>query len=157
MGEEKFPKLTKKQQEKDSEVFGAIWAGARSRKKKLMQELPGMETPKGMCAIGAGLRGRKKTRWSDIVTKSYQKDNAYYKQDVDEVSNKTKHQLIPMVRFAMAMDISEDYACGVNDGFEDSKHAHTCFYKADTESLDYLRGWNVGQAVLISSNAKPAK
>ncbi len=157
MEEDKFPKLTAKQHEKDSEVFGAIWAGARSRKKKLMQELPAMETPRGLCAVGAGLRGRKKTRWSDVVTKSFQKDKSYY-ADPEDASDTTQHQLIPMIRFAAFMDISENYACGVNDGFENSRGAARSFYRAvDMDSLDYLRGWNVGQAVLIVSGAKPAK
>lgn len=131
-------KITNKQHEKDSEIYGAIMAGAKSRKKRLMQDLPAMETPRGICAVGAGLRGRKKTRWSDVVTKSYQKEHNY-----------------SMIRFAAFMEVSENYACGVNDGFENDKGAAQSFYKnVNMNSLDYLRGWHVGQAVLIESNLK---
>lgn len=154
---DELPKLSKKQHAKDSEVFGAIMAGAKSRKKRLMQSLPAMETPQAMCAVGAGLRGRKKTRWSDVVTKAYQKENSTWSDpDGLDASDTKKHQLIPMIRFAMAMDVSEDYVCGVNDGFEDSKGAHHCFFKADMDSLDYLRGWHVGQAILIEMKPKEA-
>ncbi len=50
----------------------------------------------------------------------------------------------------MAVDVSENYACGVNDGFENSLLASKLFYdEVDSKSLDYERGWHVGQAVAI--------
>lgn len=142
-------KLTRQQAEKDSMVFGAIMAGVKSKRKKLKplkQRLAGMETPKGMCAVGAGLRGVKRARLSDIVTKSYEKEHGA------GGSNTTRHQLVPLVRFAAFMDVSENYACGVNDGFENSLGTSRSFYRElDMTTLDYERGWHVGQAVAIDS------
>lgn len=141
-------KLTNKQHEKDSEVYGAIMAGAKSRKKRLCQTIGATETPSGMCAIGAGNRGRKVTQPSDIITKGYQRLYG-------DTSSRTKHQLVPLVRFATANGVSENYAAGVNDGFENDTKAAKSFYQpTDTGSLDYLRGWHVGQTVLIESKAR---
>jgi hypothetical protein len=138
--------LNRKHQEKDSEVFGAIWAGAKSRKKPLKPDLEGMETPEGMCAVGAGNRGRKVTKVSDVITKSYQQAHGV------GMNNERLHQLIPLVRFATVMEVSENYACGVNDGFEDSTTAAKSFYpNVDRNSLDYKRGYHVGQAIRIES------
>lgn len=142
-------KLTNKQAEKDSMVFGTIMAGAKAKRKRLKplkQRLAAMENPRGMCAVGAGLRGIKKTRLSDIVTKSYEEEHG-----VDR-PNQVKHKLIHLVRFAAFLDVSENYACGVNDGFENSAGASKEFYRGvDMGSLDYERGWHVGQTVAIES------
>jgi hypothetical protein len=140
MQEKLYPQLTKKQHEKDSEVYGAVMAGAKTRKKRLMRSVPAMECTRSLCAIGAGNRGRKVTRVSDILTKSYL---AKY-HDSDE----NRHQLIPLIRFSTIMDVSEDYACGVNDGFEGDRSISREFFPGvNTDSLDYERGWHVGQAV----------
>lgn len=140
-----YPNITNKQAAEDSFVFGAISAGVQSSKKPLKQDLPAMETSKSMCAVGAGLRGVKKSRPSDILTRKYMKEN-------NRDSSTTKHQLIPLVRFAMAMNVSENYACGVNDGFENSLIASKSFYyEVDRESLDYQRGWHVGQTIAIEA------
>jgi hypothetical protein len=50
------------------------------------------------------------------------------------------------------MEVSENYACGVNDGFENRSGAAKSFFdEVDMSSLDYERGWHVGQAVAIES------
>ncbi len=139
-------KLTNKQQAKDSEVMGVILAGMHTHKKATLSGLSATETKRGMCAIGAGNRGRKVTRIKDIF------------QDGWGISNKLEHQLIPMVRFAMANGVSENYACGVNDGFEqdtDNKTASERFYpKVNKKSLDYERGLNVGMAARAEADEK---
>ncbi len=127
-------KLTKQMVEKDSYVLGAIIAGIRISKKKLMPDVSAMEAKSEMCAVGAGLKGLKATRPSDILY-------------VEDKQRRFKHQVIPLVRFAMAMDVSEDYACGVNDGFERESVARTFFPEVDLESTDYARGWAVGSVI----------
>lgn len=130
-------KLSKKQHEKDSMVFGAIMAGAMTTKKALRPHNAGAERITSMCALGAGNRGRKVTQASDILK-------------INMLPDETLHELIPLIRFAVANDVSENYACGVNDGFEDSTDAAKRFYKwADRDSLDYQRGWHVGQSARI--------
>lgn len=105
-----------------------------------------MENPRGICAVGAGNRGRKVTQPSDVVTKSFEK-----KWGKDE-STAMQHQTIPLIRFATSNGVSENYACGVNDGFEGKPAVSKgFFYAVDTESLDYERGFHVGQAVAIES------
>lgn len=138
--------LSNRHAEKDSMVFGTIMAGAKANRKRLKplkQRLKAMETPRAMCAVGAGLRGIKKTRISDVVTKSYEEKYG------TGFSNKVRHQLIPVVRFAAFMGVSENYTCGVNDGFEGSQESPYFYGAVATESLDYQRGWHVGQAVAI--------
>jgi hypothetical protein len=116
--------------------------GQGKRFKPLKRHLPAMETSKAMCAVGAGLRGVKKTRISDVLTKT--------EEGIYGHSSNLKHQIVPLIRFAMAVDVSENYACGVNDGFENSLLASKLFYdEVDSKSLDYERGWHVGQAVAI--------
>lgn len=148
-----YPEITETQAVKDSLVFATIMAGVKARRGKLKpleQSLPAMETFRATCAVGAGLQGANKTRVSDIVTKTYLKKHGD--------TSKVKHQLVPLIRFAMAMEISEDYACGINDGFEDSKSASRSFYpEVDTTSLDYERGWHVGQAVAIESASEKVR
>lgn len=138
-------KLTAKQHAIDSMVFGSIWAGAKTSKKKLRLEVPAMETKKSICAIGAGNRGRKVTRPGDIFRDYHNVHGA----------NEKLHQLVPLVRFATAHGVSENYACGVNDGFEFSTTAAHRFYsEVDRKSQDYERGYHVGQAVRIESGAR---
>ncbi len=130
--------LTKKQAAKDSEIFGVIMTGIKTSKKQIRQSQSSMENSTSFCAIGAGNRGRKVTRAVDVFNSTNPNDD----------SDTTLHQLIPMIRFSTANDVSENYACGVNDGFEDSTTASKSFYKkVDMESLDYLRGYAVGAQI----------
>jgi hypothetical protein len=137
-------KITNKHHEIDSMIFGIIIAGVKTRKKKLKPGMPAMETPQGMCAVGAGNRGRKVTQVSDIVTKSMQTKYG------NNYSINKLHQLIPLIRFATVNNVSENYACGVNDGFENDIQAANKFYPdMDRDSLDYQRGFHVGRAVRL--------
>lgn len=138
--------LSNSQMEKDSLVFSAIMAGAKGKTLKPLQRgLSGMETPSSMCALGAGLRGMRMTRPSDIISKSYEKLHG------KGVSSRIQHRAIPLVRFAWAMQVSENYACGINDGFENGEAAKAFYPHVNTKSLDYERGWHVGQAVAIEA------
>lgn len=130
-------KLSKEQHEQDSMVLGAIFAGAKTSKKPLRPHETGAERQNSMCALGAGNQGRKVTQVSDVLMNNELPDNDL-------------HELIPLVRFATANGVSETYACGVNDGFEGSTSAAERFYKwVDKNSLDYERGWHVGQSARI--------
>lgn len=131
-------RLTKKQHEKDSEIMGAIIAGVKASKKKLVKSLSAVETEQSLCAIGAANRGKNVTGPSDVLLR------------YDSPTSR-KHQLIPLIRFSTINEVSENYGCGVNDGFEDGPVATQFWPEVDMNSLDYLRGYHVGQAVRIEA------
>lgn len=134
-------RLTKAQHERDSMILGAILAGA-SVKPLLPADNGGefaAEREKDVCAIGAGNIGRKVNKPSAIL-----KTGGMYEN--------TSHNKIPIKDFATANEVTVDYACGVNDGFEEEPKASKAFFsQVNQESLDYLRGWHVGQAARIES------
>lgn len=132
-----FPKLSKAQQEVDSIVMGAILAGMNTSKKKLSPGSSVTESAHSICAIGAGNRGKNVTRPSDVI--------------ILKTWKSSHHQLVPLVRFAMANNVSENYACGVNDGFENGFAAKAFYPEVDITAEDYLRGFSVGSAVRLEA------
>jgi hypothetical protein len=134
-------RITKSQHEKDSYVIAAILTGEKESGKKLKESLPGMETPQGLCAVGAGLRGKKATRGVDVITRAYQAIHG------EDDGDKILHQIVPMIRFATVLGVSENYACGVNDGFEDSFASKSFYPAVNKESPDYIRGYSVGHVI----------
>lgn len=142
-------KINKQQHAKDSEVFGAILAGARASRKKLRKSLPYLIGPKKMCAVGAGTIGKKANKVSDVVSKTIAANiDAGYLWAENDIDHEI-HINDPVARFAKVMEVSPLYVAGVNDGFEEDKTASEAFLKmkVDRKHLDYLRGYAVGIAV----------
>lgn len=121
-----MPRLTKKQHEQDSMILGAIIAG--SYEKPLREGHSKAETNYSLCAVGAGIiRTRTKAKIPTSIIGSIE-------------------------RFASIYKVSIAYACGVNDGFEQDVDAReSAFSKINRKSVDYKRGWNVGEAANIQS------
>lgn len=131
-------RLTKAEIEQDSEILGAIITG--DFHKPLLSNERGMERPSSVCAVGAGNIGRRVNKPKDI----------YKGKEIN-----VRHERSPFARFAEANEVSKDYVCGVNDGFEQRVGACRLFYpRVDTKSKDYARGWDVGQAARIYSETK---
>lgn len=132
-----MPRLTKAQQEQDSFVLGAILAGASE--KLLVPNERGAIHAMSACAIGAGVIGLKIDKPRDVSGRRY------------SLVLDCQHTLIPLQRFAAELEVSENYVCGINDGFEQGSISKDICPKVSTRSVDYLRGWNIGEAARIES------
>lgn len=125
-----MPRLTKKQHEQDSMILGAIIAG--SRRKPLMPYEPQAEMENSVCAIGAGIIGIYKDGKVPI----------YIPKSVSSA----------IALFSEIHEVFLEYAKGVNDGFEQSQWCRNeSHYNNLSKSVDYQRGWNVGEAANIQS------
>ncbi len=119
-------KLTKKEQEQDSIILGAIIAGAT--KKPLITNESRPETSDSVCAIGAGIIG-------EFIG--------------EKIPSAAK---LAIELFADIHGVSIKYAEGVNDGFEQDMESRSIWntipyteIEANEKSKDYCRGWNVGE------------